>query len=100
MVILTLLILGLKYCDKLLRIYVCQCIKTFYQGYLLPFYGIYCNTNVFNTERQHNHGMEVNYCGKKFYNIGPWCQYYKKYFPLTLKASCRLKPNQVGNQIV
>jgi hypothetical protein len=27
-----------------------QCYKTFYQGYLLPFYGIYCNSNVFLTQ--------------------------------------------------
>ncbi len=25
---------------------------------------------LFNTERQYDHGMAVNYQGKKFYNIG------------------------------
>jgi len=32
------------------------------------------NTKVmmlYNTERQYDHGMVVNYRGKKFYNIGP-----------------------------
>jgi len=47
MVILTLLILGLIYCGKLPR-YLCLTpwadVKK--QGYLLPFYGIYCDTNV------------------------------------------------------
>jgi hypothetical protein len=39
---------------------------------------IYCHSMVFtaililyNTERWYNHGMAVNYHGKKFYNIGP-----------------------------
>jgi hypothetical protein len=27
---------------------------------------------LYNTEWQYDHGMAVNYCGKKFYNIGPW----------------------------
>ncbi len=26
---------------------------------------------LYNTEWQYDHGMVVNYCGKKFYNIGP-----------------------------
>ena len=64
MVILTLLILGLKYCGKLQITAVIylgilsvtkmfyhfeswgQCYKTFYRGNLLPFYGIYRNNNV------------------------------------------------------
>jgi len=45
-----------------------QCYKTFYQGYLLPFYGIYCNTNVLK-HRMADRGMAVNYRRKKFYNI-------------------------------
>jgi hypothetical protein len=27
---------------------------------------------LYHTEWQYDHGMVVNYCGKKFYNIGPW----------------------------
>jgi hypothetical protein len=46
MVILTVLILGLKYCTVFMFATLGQCYKTFYSGYLLPFYGIYCNTNV------------------------------------------------------
>jgi hypothetical protein len=26
----------------------------------------------YNTESRYDHGMAVNYRGKKFYNIGPW----------------------------
>ncbi len=29
---------------------------------------------LYNTEWQYDHGMAVNYWGKKFYNIGPWWQ--------------------------
>ncbi len=29
---------------------------------------------LFNTEWQYDHGMAVNYQGKKFYNIGSWWQ--------------------------
>ncbi len=54
-----------------------QCYKTFYQGYLLPFYGIDCINNVFNTGWQQYHGMTVNYHVKKFNNIGPCGLYYK-----------------------
>jgi hypothetical protein len=42
---------------------------------------IYCHSAVitkamllYNTEWQYDHGMAVNYCSKKFYNVGPWCQ--------------------------
>jgi hypothetical protein len=70
MVILTRLILGLKYCGKLSR-YLClppwaHVIKLFIRV-------IYCHSTVFtailmiyNTERWYDHGMAVNYCGKKF----------------------------------
>ncbi len=81
MVILTLPILGLKYCSKLLW-YLClppwaNVIKLFIRV-------IYCHSMVFtaivmfyNTEWWYNHGMAVNYCGQKFYNIGPsWSQFY------------------------
>ncbi len=27
---------------------------------------------LYNTELQYDHEMAVNYCGNKFYNIGPW----------------------------
>ncbi len=33
---------------------------------------------LYNTEWQYGHGMAVNYCGKKFYNIGPSGLYYKQ----------------------
>ncbi len=40
---------------------------------------IYCHSTVitkviliYNTEWWYDHGMAVNYCGKKFYNIKPW----------------------------
>jgi len=81
MVILTLLILGLKYCSKLPQ-YLClppwaNVVKLFIRV-------IYCHSIVFtailmlyNTEWQYNHGMAVNYRGKKFYNIGPWGLCYK-----------------------
>ncbi len=29
---------------------------------------------LYNTEWLYDHGMAVNYCGKKFYNIGPFLQ--------------------------
>ncbi len=39
---------------------------------------IYCHSTVitkvmllYNTEWQYDHGMEINYRSKKFYNIGP-----------------------------
>ncbi len=45
---------------------------------------IYCHSTVinkvmllYNTEWQYDHGMAVNYQGKKFYNIGPFGQCYK-----------------------
>ncbi len=75
MVILTLLILGLKYFGKLLW-YLClpplaNVIKLFITV-------IYRHSMVFtailmfyNTERQYDHGIAVNYCSEKFYNIGP-----------------------------
>ncbi len=28
---------------------------------------------LYNTEWLYDHGIAVNYCGKKFYNIGLWC---------------------------
>ncbi len=41
---------------------------------------IYCHYTVitkvillYNTEWLYDHGMAVNYCSKKFCNIGPWC---------------------------
>jgi hypothetical protein len=41
---------------------------------------IYCHSTVitkimllYNTEWQYDHGMAVNYRGKKFYNIWPMC---------------------------
>jgi hypothetical protein len=48
-----------------------QCYKTFYHGYLLPFMVFTAILMSYNTECQYNHGMAVNYSGKKFYNIGP-----------------------------
>ncbi len=75
MVILTLLILGLKYWGKLLQ-YLClpplaNVIKLFIRV-------IYSRSMVFtkimmfyNTGWQQYHQMGVNYQGKKFYNIGP-----------------------------
>jgi hypothetical protein len=50
-----------------------QCYKTFYHGYLLSFYGITAILMFYNTEWQYDHGMAVNYNGKKFYNNDPWC---------------------------
>ncbi len=42
---------------------------------------IYCHSTVitkvmwlYNTECWYDHGMALNYRGKMFYNIGPWCQ--------------------------
>ncbi len=32
---------------------------------------------LYNTERQYDHGMTVNYHGKEFYNIGSWCQFHQ-----------------------
>jgi hypothetical protein len=78
MVILTLPILGLKYCGNLLS----------YYSTLLSFQGkfnvinipmvIYHHSTVitkvmllYNTEWRYDHGMAVNYRSKKFYNIGP-----------------------------
>ncbi len=74
----TLLFLGLKYHGNLLS----------YCSYLLSFQGkfnvinvpmvIYCHSTIitkvmllYNTEWWYDHGMAVNYCGKKFYNIWP-----------------------------
>ncbi len=46
---------------------------------------IYCHSTLitkvmllYNTEWQYDHGMAVDYCGKKFYNLGPGCNYEKK----------------------
>jgi hypothetical protein len=81
MVILTLLFLGLKYFGKIPQ-YLClppwaDVIKLFIRV-------IYCHSMVFtmilaflNTGYQQCHEMVVNYNGKKFYNISPWCQFYK-----------------------
>ncbi len=30
---------------------------------------------LYNTGWQYDHGMEVNYRGKKFYNISPWAEF-------------------------
>jgi hypothetical protein len=45
---------------------------------------IYCHSTIitkvmllYNTELQYDHGMAVNYCGKKFHNNGPRGQCYK-----------------------
>ncbi len=51
-----------------------QCNKTFYCSNLLPFHGnttILCQKDVY---LGYNHGMAVNYQGKKFYNIDQWKQ--------------------------
>ncbi len=32
---------------------------------------------LYNTEGWYENGMAVNYRGKIFYNIGPWCHCYK-----------------------
>ncbi len=83
MVILTLLILGLKYCGKLPRYFIGD--KDVLSHWIWPnviklFTAIiYCHSMVFtviiimfyNTEWRYDHGMAVNYCGKRFYNIGP-----------------------------
>ncbi len=81
MVILTLLILGLKYCGKLPR-YLClppwaNVLKLFVKV-------IYSHSTVitkvmllYNTEWQYDHGMAVNYRSKKFYNIGPRSKCHK-----------------------
>ncbi len=73
--ILTLLFLGLKWCSIVLPF-----------SYFIIFHSIgytntmviYCHSTVitkimllYNTEWRHDHGMAINYCGKKFYNIGP-----------------------------
>ncbi len=82
----TLLFLGLKYRGNLLS----HC------SYLLSFQGkfnvvkiplvIYLHSTVYtkvmllyNTEWWYDHGMVVNYHGKKFYNIGPRCQLHQHF---------------------
>jgi hypothetical protein len=35
---------------------------------------------LYNTEWRYDHGMVVNYHGKKFYNIGPWANLIKLLF--------------------
>ncbi len=86
MVILTLLILVLKYCYRgnLPRYFISDkdVLSRWILGpmiYKLFTMVIYCHSMVFtiiimfyNTEWQYDHGMVVNYRGKKFYNIGPW----------------------------
>ncbi len=55
-----------------------------------------------NTEWEYDHEMAVNYCGKKFYNNGPWTQYYKTiiYCQSTVKPSfCVKKQNYHGNNL-
>ncbi len=54
---------------------------------------IYCNSTIitkvmlfYNTEWQYDHGMAINYCGKKFYNIGPRAE-----FSILEVAICRLR---------
>jgi hypothetical protein len=76
MVILTLLILGLKYCGKLPRY---LCLPPWVNVIKLLIKVIYSHSMVFtailmfyNTGWQQYHRMGVNYHGKKFYNIGPW----------------------------
>jgi hypothetical protein len=72
MVILTLIILGLKY-------YYYLCLPPWDNVIKLFIRVIYCHSMVFtailmfyNTGWQQYHGMAVNYHGKKFYEIGPW----------------------------
>jgi hypothetical protein len=52
MVILTLLFLGSKCCSNY-RVFMFatlgQVYKTFYKGYLLSFYGMYCNKKIYYT---------------------------------------------------
>jgi hypothetical protein len=75
----TVLFMGLKYHGNLLS--YCNNLPLF-QGKFnvinIPMI-IYCHSTVitkvmllYNTERWYDHVMAVNYCGKKFHNIGPW----------------------------
>ncbi len=89
MVILTVVILGLKYCYRgNLPRYIISDKDVLSRWILRPnviklFTAvIYCHSMVFtviimfyNTESRYGHGMAVNYRGKKFYNIGPRCLY-------------------------
>ncbi len=84
-VILTLLILGLKCCGRLLPyLYLPP-----WANVIKLFIGVfYCHYMVFNaimmfynTQWQQYHGMTANYQGKKFHNIGPRCLMLKKISP-------------------
>ncbi len=83
----TLLFLGLKYNGNLLS--YCSYLPSFqgkYNVINIPMV-IYCHSTeitkvmlLYNTEWWFDHGIVVNYSGKKFYNIGPRCQCYKMFY--------------------
>ncbi len=52
----------------------------------------------YNTEWQYNYGMAVNYCGKKFYNIGPprWDEADNEKGQETRRKSLRGDPRPAG----
>jgi hypothetical protein len=77
-----LLFLRLKYCGNLLS--YCSYLPSFqgkFNAINIPMV-IYHHSTVitkvmvlYNAERQYDHGIAINYCGIKFYNIGPWWQH-------------------------
>jgi hypothetical protein len=77
----SLLFLGLKYHSNLLP--YCSNLPSFQGKFNVVniLMVIYSHATVitkimllYNTEWWYDHGMAVNYHGKKIYSIGPWCQ--------------------------
>ncbi len=59
---------------------------------------IYCQFTVitkvmllYNTEWQYDHGMAVNYRGKKFYNTGPWYHFFLSFIAEQERLSVKLR---------